>query len=152
MTEETTNNSFPQIKITSTISYLLDLNKKAGFYLRNKTGLLKSENYFDNELFRIGGSSSIRGFNEQSIFVKNYTLQNIEYRYATSSDSYLYTITDLAIISTNQNKEKLYSLGIGYLFNTNNSQINISTAVGTNTKNPLDFKNTQFFVNWVNFF
>ena len=148
----TTNNSFPQIKITTIISSLLDLNKKTSFFLQNKTGLLKSENYFDNELFRIGGSSSIRGFNEQSIFVKNYTLQNIEYRYATSSDSYLYTITDLAIISTNQNKEKLYSLGIGYLFNTNNSQINISTAVGTNTKNPLDFKNTQFFVNWVNFF
>ena len=148
----TTSNSFPQIKITTIISSLLDLNKKTSFFLQNKTGLLKSENYFDNELFRIGGSSSIRGFNEQSIFVKNYTLQNIEYRYATSSDSYLYTITDLAIISTNQNKEKLYSLGIGYLFNTNNSQINISTAVGTNTKNPLDFKNTQFFVNWVNFF
>jgi hypothetical protein len=148
----TTDNSFSQIKITSTISYLMDLNKKASFYLRNKTGLLASENYFDNELFRIGGNNSIRGFNEQSIFVKNYLLQNIEYRYATSSDSYLYTITDLAIISTNQNKEKLYSLGIGYLFNTNNSQINISTAVGTNTKNPLDFKNTQFFVNWVNFF
>jgi hypothetical protein len=148
----TTSNSFPQIKITTIISSLLDLNKKTSFFLQNKTGLLKSENYFDNELFRIGGSSSIRGFNEQSIFVKNYTLQNIEYRYATSADSYLYTITDLAIISTNQNKEKLYSLGIGYLFNTNNSQINISTAVGTNTKNPLDFKNTQFFVNWVNFF
>jgi hypothetical protein len=148
----TTNNIFSQIKITSTISYLLDLNKKASFYLRNKTGLLESENYFDNELFRIGGNNSIRGFNEQSIFVKNYLLQNIEYRYATSADSYLYTITDLAIISANQNKEKLYSLGIGYLFNTNNSQINISTAVGTDTKNPLDFKNTQFFVNWVNFF
>jgi hypothetical protein len=148
----TTKNIFSQIKITSTISYLLDLNKKASFYLRNKTGLLESENYFDNELFRIGGKNSIRGFNEQSIFVKNYLLQNIEYRYATSADSYLYTITDLAIISANQNKEKLYSLGIGYLFNTNNSQINISTAVGTDTKNPLDFKNTQFFVNWVNFF
>jgi hypothetical protein len=64
----------------------------------------------------------------------------------------LYTITDLAIISTNQNKEKLYSLGIGYLFNTNNSQINISTAIGTNSKNSLNSKDTQFFVNWINFF
>jgi len=148
----TTNNSFSQIKITTTIAYLLDVNQKTHFYLRNKTGLLKSENYFENELFRIGGNHSIRGFNEQSIFAKNYLLQTIEYRYATSTDSYLYSITDLAIISTQQNKEKLYSLGIGYLFNTNNSQINISTAVGTNTKNPLDFKNTQFFVNWINFF
>jgi hemolysin activation/secretion protein len=131
---------------------LLDLNRKNSIYFRNETGILNSTNYFDNELYRIGGNNSIRGFNEQSIFVKKYLLQNIEFRYQTSKSSYMYTITDLALISTTNSKEKLYSFGLGYLFNSNNSQINISTAVGTNTKNPLDIKNTQFFVNWVNFF
>ena len=149
---KTTNNTFKQIKIATTLAYLLDLNRNNSIYFRNKTALLNSTNYFDNELFRIGGNKSIRGFNEQSIFVKNYLLQNIEFRYQTSKSSYMYTITDLALITTTNSKEKLYSFGLGYLFNSNNSQINISTAVGTNTKNPLDFKNTQFFVNWVNFF
>ena len=149
---KTINNASQQIKISTTLTYLLALNRKNNIYFRNKTGLLNSTNYFENELFRIGGNKSIRGFNEQSIFVKNYLLQNIEFRYQTSKSSYLYTITDLALITTTVSKEKLYSFGLGYLFNSNNSQINISTAVGTNTKNPLDFKNTQFFVNWVNFF
>lgn len=149
---KTIDNTSQQIKIATTLAYLLDLNSKNSIYFRNKTALLNSTNYFDNELFRIGGNNSIRGFNEQSIFVKNYLLQNIEFIYQSSKSSYLYTITDLALISTTLSKEKLYSFGLGYLFNTNNSQINISTAIGTNTKNPLDFKNTQFFVNWVNFF
>ena len=149
---KTTNNTSKQIKITATLAYLLDLNRNNSIYFRNKTALLNSTNYFNNELFRIGGNKSIRGFNEQSIFVKNYSIQNIEFRYQTSKSSYMYTITDLALISTTNSKEKLYSLGLGYLFNSNNSQINISTAVGTNTKSPLDFRNTQFFVNWVNFF
>jgi hypothetical protein len=149
---KTTNNTSKQIKIATTLAYLLDLNRNNSIYFRNKTALLNSTNYFDNELFRIGGNKSIRGFNEQSIFVKNYLLQNIEFRYQTSKGSYMYTITDLALITTTNSKEKLYSFGLGYLFNSNNSQINISTEVGTNTKNPLDFKNTQFFVNWVNFF
>ena len=149
---KTIDNTSKQIKIATTLTYLLDLNRKNSIYFRNKTALLNSTTYFDNELFRIGGNKSIRGFNEQSIFVKNYLLQNIEFRYQSSKSSYLYTITDLALISTTNSKEKLYSLGLGYLFNSNSSQINISTAVGTNTKNPLDFKNTQFFVNWVNFF
>jgi hypothetical protein len=149
---KTANNTSQQIKIATTLAYLLDLNRKNSIYFRNKTALLNSTNYFDNELFRIGGNKSIRGFNEQSIFVKNYLLQNIEFRHQTSKSSYIYTITDLALISTTSSKEKLYSFGLGYLFNSNSSQINISTAVGTNTKNPLDFKNTQFFVNWVNFF
>ncbi|MDC1465238.1 hypothetical protein N8387_06075 [Polaribacter sp.] len=149
---KTIDNTSQQIKIATTIAYLLDLSRKNSIYFRNKTGILNSTNYFDNELYRIGGNNSIRGFNEQSIFVKNYLLQNIEFRYQTSKSSYMYTITDLALVSTTNSKEKLYSFGLGYLFNSNNSQINISTAVGTNTKNPLDFKNTQFFVNWVNFF
>jgi len=149
---KTIENTSQQIKIATTIAYLLDLSRKNSIYFRNKTGILNSTNYFDNELYRIGGNNSIRGFNEQSIFVKNYLLQNIEFRYQTSKSSYMYTITDLALVSTTNSKEKLYSFGLGYLFNSNNSQINISTAVGTNTKNPLDFKNTQFFVNWVNFF
>ena len=149
---KTTNGAFQQIKITTTVSYLLDLNRKNSIYFSNKTGVLNSENYLDNELFRIGGNNSIRGFKEQSIFVKNYLLQNIEYRYLTSKNSYLYTITDLALISTPSSKERLYGFGLGYLFNTNNSQINISSAIGTNSKNPINTKDIQLFVNWTNFF
>jgi len=149
---KTTNGAFQQIKITTTVSYLLDLNRKNSIYFSNKTGVLNSENHLDNELFRIGGNNSIRGFKEQSIFVKNYLLQNIEYRYLTSKNSYLYTITDLALISTPSSKERLYGFGLGYLFNTNNSQINISSAIGTNSKNPINTKDIQLFVNWTNFF
>jgi len=149
---KTTNGAFQQIKITTTVSYLLDLNRKNSIYFSNKTGVLNSENHLDNELFRIGGNNSIRGFKEQSIFVKNYLLQNIEYRYLTSKNSYLYTITDLALISTPSSKERLYGFGLGYLFNTNNSQINISSAIGTNSKNPINTEDIQLFVNWTNFF
>ena len=148
----TTNGAFKQIKITTTFSYLFTLKRKQSIYLKNKIGVLNSANYLNNELFRIGGNNSMRGFNEQSIFVKNYLLQNIEYRYLTSKNSYLYTITDLALISTPSSKERLYSFGLGYLFNTNNSQINISSAIGTNSKNPINTKDIQLFVNWTNFF
>jgi hypothetical protein len=146
------NNSFRQIKLEFTLSYLLDISNRSSIYLKNKTGLLNSESYIENELFRIGGNNSIRGFNEQSIFVKDYVIQNIEYRYLISNDSFIYSITDLALIRTTTTIEKLMGLGIGYLFNTNNSQINISTTIGTDSKNPINFKNTQLFINWVNFF
>ena len=146
------NNSFRQIKLEGTISYLLDISKRSSIYLKNKTGVLNSENYIQNELFRIGGNNSIRGFNEQSIFVKDYVIQNIEYRYLLSNDAFVYSITDLALITTPNTTEKLMGLGIGYLFNTNNAQINISTTLGTDSRNPINFKNTQLFINWINFF
>jgi hypothetical protein len=146
------DNTLNQIKLTSTVSYLWSLNKKSSIYLKNKTGLLNSEAYLENELFRIGGNNSIRGFNDQSIFVKDYIVQNIEYRYLISNDSYIYSITDLALAATTNNTEKLIGVGVGYLFNTNNSQINISTTIGTDSNNPINIKNTQLFVNWINFF
>lgn len=146
------NNSLRQIKLEATISYLLDISKRSSIYLKNKTGVLNSENYIQNELFRIGGNNSIRGFNEQSIFVKDYVIQNIEYRYLLSKDAFIYSITDLAFITTTNTTEKLMGLGIGYLFNTNNAQINISTTLGNNSRNPINFKDTQLFINWINFF
>ena len=121
-------------------------------YLKNKTGFLNSEHYLQNELFRIEGNNSIRGFNAQSVFVKDYVIQNIEYPYLVSKDAFLYSITDLALAATQNNTKKLIGIGIGYLFHTNNSQINISTAIGTDSNTPINIKNTQFLVDWIHFF
>ena len=147
-----TNGSSHQIKLESTLSYLLDLNQRSSFYFKNSIGILNSKNYIENELFRIGGNNTIRGFKEQSLYLKEYLIQSIEYRYHTANNAFLYSITDLALVSTTNQTEKLLGMGIGYLFSTNNAQINISTAIGSSSNTPINLKNTQFFVNWVNFF
>ncbi|MFT4850029.1 MAG: outer membrane protein assembly factor BamA, partial [Sediminicola sp.] len=141
-----------QYKMEASISFNWNLNRRSSLFIKNKTGYLNSENYIYNELFRIGGANTIRGFNEQSIFTSSYSYFNLEYRFHTATDAFLYSITDFALISTTNHREKLIGLGIGYLFTSKNAQINISTAVGSSPSTPLNFKNTQFFVNWVNFF
>ena len=147
-----TNGSSHQIKLESTLSYLLDLNQRNSFYFKNSIGILNSKSYIENELFRIGGNNTIRGFKEQSLYLKEYLIQSIEYRYHTANNAFLYSITDLALVSATNQTEKLLGMGIGYLFSTNNAQINISTAIGSSSNTPINLKNTQFFVNWVNFF
>jgi outer membrane protein assembly factor BamA len=141
-----------QYKMEASISFNWNLNRRSSMFIKNKTGYLNSDTYIYNELFRIGGANTIRGFNEQSIFTSSYSFFNIEYRFHTATDAFLYSITDFALISTTNHKEKLIGLGIGYLFTSKNAQINISTAVGSSPSTQLNFKNTQFFVNWVNFF
>lgn len=149
---ETDNESINQFKIESTISYLWELNLRNSISIKNKTGYLNSDSYIDNELFRIGGANSIRGFNEQSLFTSNYTYFNIEYRYLTSEKSYLYTLTDLGQISLNSKNENLLGIGLGYLFNTNNSQINLNVSVGKANQQEIDFKSIKLIINWKNFF
>ena len=149
---KTTYKTTDQIKLEASISYLWDLNLRSSIFIKNKTGYLNSDSYINNELFRIGGANSIRGFNEQSIFTNKYTFVNLEYRYLTSEKSYLYTITDLGRIDLNSKNENLIGLGFGYLFNTNNSQINMSLSTGKTNQQETDLKSVKLTINWKNYF
>jgi len=138
------NNTDNQIKIKTIASYLFTINTRNSIFLKNEFGHLNSNNYLSNELFRIGGTNSIRGFTEQSIYTKEYTFFNIEYRYLTSNTSYLYSITDIGKIK--EDNKQLLSYGIGYLFKTKNSQININLT--TDKK----YTNKQLSISWLNIF
>ena len=146
------SNTINQLKIETITSYLWDLNSRNSIYIRNTNGFLNSETYLDNELFRIGGAKSIRGFNEQSIFANQYIIFNVEYRFLTSEKSYLYTITDFAEITNIKNNNNLTSFGLGFLFNTKNSLINVNSSVGKSENEKFDFKNAKLVVSWKVFF
>jgi outer membrane protein assembly factor BamA len=141
-----------QVKIELTTSYIWELNERSSIFIKNKTGYLTSDDFLDNELYRIGGANSIRGYNEQSIYTNRFSVFNIEYRFLTSQTSYLYSITDIASVNSGANNETLLGIGVGYLFKTNNSQINISTAVGKNTSNKFDFNTSKIIIRWKNYF
>lgn len=149
---ETNQNSSHQFKIEASTSYIWDLNLRNSIFIKNTTGYLNSDSFFDNELFRIGGANSIRGFNEQSIFTNRFTYFNIEYRYLTSEKSYFYTITDFAKIKNDSNNENLYGIGIGYTFFVNNSAINLGSVVGKSQNQQIDFNKAKLIINFKSFF
>jgi hypothetical protein len=141
-----------QYKMEASISFNWNLNQRSSLFIKNKTGYLNSENYIYNELFRIGGANTIRGFNEQSIFTSSYSYFNLEYRYLTSEKSYLYSITDIGQAKLNNANINLLGIGLGYLFTTKKSQINISTTLGKNNTQSFDHKNIKLLINWKNYF
>lgn len=142
------NQSFSnQYKIETLTTYIWDFNNRNSFYIKNKIGYLNSTNYLTNELFRIGGPKSIRGFNEQSIFTKQYTYFNTEYRLLTNNDSYIYSIADFGYI----NATNYLSFGLGYCFTKNKSVFNINSVVGSKNAT-FNLSNIQLNINWVTFF
>jgi len=145
-------NSTNQFKVEFTASYIWDLNRRNSIFIKNKTGHLTSDNFLDNELYRIGGANSIRGYNEQSIYTNSFSAFHFEYRFLTSQTSYVYSITDIASVNASSSNENLLGLGIGYLFRTKSSQINISTAVGKNSSNKFDFNTSKIIISWKNYF
>jgi hemolysin activation/secretion protein len=128
--------------------YTANFNSRNSIYLKTTTQLLNSSNPFENELFRIGGINSIRGFNEQSILTPKYNVTTIEYHYATNTESYLYTITDFAILNNvnTQSTTQLYGLGLGYYLSTKRKILNLSYAVGTNYDTPFNISNSKIHI------
>nr|WP_315223668.1 hypothetical protein [uncultured Flavobacterium sp.] len=135
--EPQTLESSKQVYTNLTFSYNFELNKKNYININLQNFYLKSQNYLTNELFRFGGSNSIRGFIENSLQANYVSALITEYRYIVSRNLYLHSITDYAIYqdltkSNNSKKiEKLIGLGAGLGLQTQNGiiKINISNSV-----------------------
>lgn len=142
-----------QYSFTLEASKLFQLNTRNEIFLKNQSGILISDQVLDNEVFRIGGVHSIRGFNEQSIFTSEFTYLNAEYRYITSRSSYLYSITDFGVIkSLNSSTETLLGLGMGYLFSIKSTQVNLGLVLGKSSDNDFNFNDTKLNVSFTSFF
>ncbi|MEQ6124583.1 hypothetical protein AAON49_10305 [Pseudotenacibaculum sp. MALMAid0570] len=143
-----------QLKVESNATFNIYTSKASYIHINNKIGYLDSNNFLTNEVFRIGGINSIRGFNEQSIFTNRFSSTNIEYRYLTSFSSYLYTISDFGIFkeSISNSMKNVFGVGFGYFFTMKNNAINLGYALGKNSDSTFNFKDSKFIISWKSFF
>ena len=143
-----------QSKFSFVAFYLLTLNLKNYIFLQNQTAFLNSDNYYNNELFRIGGINTIRGFNEESIFASAYSILNLEYRYKPNNSSYFYTISDFAFVSDKITEQttRIYSLGFGYSFITKAGLLNLSYAIGKFGDQSFNLGDSKLHIKLISFF
>ena len=119
-------------------------------------GHIQSGNYFRNELFQIGGFRLLRGFDEESIFARSYAVSTAEYRYLTGRSSFLFAFVDAGYAGY---RDELVSFshtyigtGLGINFQTKNSQVSLSWAVGKRNDLPLNLRQSKIHLGFVNFF
>ncbi len=141
-----------QLKIKLLASYIFEFNDRNSLYLANNSGYLNSASFLQNEMYRIGGEKSIRGFNAQSLFATKYAFFNVAYRFLVSKKSFIYTITDFGQFRDLNTSKKALSIGAGYQFLTNNSQVNLHYALGKINNQPFDYKNSTLNINFVTYF
>ena len=147
LTEEYTNQTSKQYEIGLSTYRLLELGQK--HYLKPmitfSTLLDEEKSYSENELYRIGGFGSLRGFNEESILANMYGIGSLEYRFLPNEGFYINTFIDYAFI---ENKRidlntNFLSFGTGLSFLTKIGIFNLSYAVGKTEETPFDFKNSK---------
>lgn len=100
---------------------------------------------FKNELFRIGGLKTLRGFDEESIFASSYIIPTLEYRFLFSQNSNLLLFAEGAWYENTSNgqydSDTPVSVGAGVNFETKAGILTLNYGLGNQRGNGFDLRN-----------
>lgn len=146
-TEDIENKTVNQYEIGLKTYRLFELHPK--HFIKGTVefaGLLtKDDDFSENELYRIGGFGSIRGFNEESITANMYGIASMDYRFVPNEAFYIGLFADYAFIDNKRANinTSLLSFGTGISFLTKMGIFNLSYAVGKTEETSFDFKESK---------
>ncbi|MDO9553628.1 POTRA domain-containing protein [Rhodonellum sp.] len=109
------------------------LNQNFGAFTGLSAGMMDSKNLFGNDLYRLGGLKSIRGFNENYFFAQNYIYFNVEPRFYFDTYSYFLIFADLGRLGNNVQgfpADYPVSTGVGISLETGSGIFNFIYALG----------------------
>ena len=133
-----------QYNIDITLDFFVPVKRRSTIVLGSKSAFLEGPNLFANELFRIGGLSSLRGFDEESITASRYSIANLEYRFLLDRNSYLFAFANGAYyeknIPSNFVHDTPYGFGAGITFETKPGIFSLSYALGKQFNNPISVR------------
>lgn len=119
-------------------------------------GGILSDNIFTNELFRIGGLRSLRGFDEQSIYASQYVIGKMEYRFILDQGSYLQAFFNVAYYENHSTTQFIhdtpYGFGAGLSFETRLGFFSFNYALGKEFDNPIYIRAAKIHFGIVNYF
>jgi outer membrane protein assembly factor BamA len=139
---------YENVKLKSTLyngdlqaDFYIPILKQSTINIGLKAAGLQAENVFLNEAFRIGGNSTLRGFDEESIYATAYGIGNLEYRFLFEQNSYLFLFGNASWYELNTDNEYVndmpYGFGTGVSFQTKAGIFSISYALGKQFDNPI---------------
>ncbi len=104
-----------QFKAKIDLEKYFKTGKRSQIALLSSAAWLQGGALFINDLFRLGGYNSIRGFNENHFFTRHFALIKAEFRISSTGGTQLFALYDQAILQQGlaDNIDLDYPLGIG---------------------------------------
>jgi len=154
---------YENLNLTSTqyngnmeVSVFFPIPNRSTFKVGMKSAVLEGNNIFQNELYRIGGLNTLRGFNEESIFASAYSVLTLEYRVLLEQNSYLFLFTDGAYYENHSTSHHLsdtpFGFGSGVSFETKAGIFSITYSLGKQFSNPIQLRDGKIHFGVINYF
>lgn len=117
-------------------------------------GMLVAPNLYINQLYRIGGYTLLRGFDEQSVFASAYHIGTLELRYLIGLNSNVYIFSDGGFVRNSIQQTSLYPLaiGAGITFDTKAGLFGISYALGKTQSTSFDLRSAKIHFGYLAYF
>ena len=145
-----------QYDLRGKLDFYIPLFKRSTIKLGFNGAHLQSENLFLNEMSRIGGIHTLRGFDEESIIASTFSVLTAEYRFLLEQNSNLYLFTDFAYYETKTPTSYVHDtplgFGAGISFQTKPGIFSINYALGKQQGNPIIFRAAKVHFGFINYF
>ncbi|MFK7786823.1 MAG: POTRA domain-containing protein [Crocinitomicaceae bacterium] len=133
----------------------IPLAKRHVLRVANHTEFYNTDEIFQNELFRFGGLTSQRGFDEDELVASTLSTTTLEYRFLLDQNSHVFAFFDQTWYennSTNYVNDLPLGFGAGFSFSTNLGVFSISYALGKQLNNPVLLSNSKVHFGYIAYF
>lgn len=133
-----------QYQVDGDLVGYINLLKNHVLKLSSQAGSVFGNVIYRNELFRIGGLRTLRGFDEESIYASTYVIPTLEYRFLFEKNSNIFLFAEGAWYESNSVSGYLtdtpMSVGAGINFETKAGIFNLSYGLGKQMGNSFDLR------------
>jgi outer membrane protein assembly factor BamA len=137
------------------IQYYFSPFKRFVVMLGNRTWWLDQDQFFQNDLLQVGGSRSIRGFNENEFYTNFYTFFTAETRLIIERNSWLFVFADYAYLENQIDVVKMQrplGIGAGMVYETKAGMVSLTYAVGRTDQIPFQPSRGRIHIGLINQF
>lgn len=163
-TGSTFNRLYDSIQLntfTTELSFSIDkfwrINRRNTIRTNAEGAYIFNQLITQNELYRIGGLNSLRGFDDRSILTPYYLMANLEYRFLISRNAFFFMFFNSAMVKetrffANKPFDFPFGFGAGSTIETKIGMFALSYAMGTQQNQPFTFRSGKIHFGYINFF
>ena len=145
-----------QLLLTANAAFYQRLFSQLVLALQTRGGFMSGDALLTNELYRLGGFRSLRGFDEESIPSRWYGIGTVELRYLLSTYSYANLFSDIAYVSRRDlegfRNDVPIGVGSGLNFQTKAGIFSLNYAVGRTDQSGFDFRAAKIHFGYLTVF
>ncbi|MBK8846865.1 MAG: BamA/TamA family outer membrane protein [Bacteroidetes bacterium] len=132
-----------EYRIEFAADYYLKIAKRFVINAGIRGAYMEAQNLFENELYRFGGLKTLRGFDEEVLIADKFAILKVEPRFLLDRTSYFFAFYNQGYYQRNTSqltKDFPKGFGAGIAFETKAGIFSFNYALGSERKNPIQFR------------